>query len=240
MRTGILSSGRRATALVAIASWAGLAMAQSTVQPKAPGIESPDYVWNVVENEELRALRINASVARGAAVYRVCHGCHRTGGVGTIDGTYPRLAGQHDTFLIKQLVDIRVGRRDNPKMYPFANEHAISTGDIADLAAYLNAQPSPADNGRGDGRNLAHGQALYERDCASCHGKRGEGQAEMFYPRVGRQHYGYLIHESTDIRDGKRRNANPKMVRAVKDYSNADLAAVSDYMSRLSGEDLRR
>jgi cytochrome c553 len=125
-------------------------------------------------------------------------------------------------------------------MYPFASEHAISTIDIADLAAYLNAQPSPADNGRGDGRNLARGQALYDKDCAACHGKRGEGQADLFYPRVGRQHYAYLLHEGSDIRDGKRRNANPKMVSAVRGYTTEDLTAVSDYMSRLSGEDSRR
>ena len=229
-----------AGAFIAAVLCSGAAPAQQAVQPRAPGIESDDYVWNVVENEELRALRVNASVSRGAAAYRVCHGCHLAGGLGTADGTYPRLAGQHDTFLIKQLVDIRVGRRDNPKMYPFANEHAISTVDIADLAAYLNAQPSPADNGKGDGRRLALGERLYQRDCASCHGARGEGQAEQFFPRVGRQHFAYLLHESTDIRDGKRRNANPKMVRSVKGYSDGDLAAVADYMSRLPGDDRKR
>jgi cytochrome c553 len=245
MSSDFLKAGWCAAALAASVLWSATALAQSTVQPRAPGIESPDYVWNVVENEELRALRINANVARGANAYKVCHGCHRAGAVGTTDGTYPRLAGQHDTFLIKQLVDIRVGRcrvgrRDNAKMYPFANEHAINTGDIADLAAYLNAQRSPADNGRGDGRNLKHGQALYEKDCATCHGLRGEGKADMFYPRVGRQHYGYLLQESSNIRDGKRRNSNPKMVRAVQGYTPDDLAAVADYMSRLSGEDPQR
>lgn len=226
--------------IAAACLWAGAVPAQQAVQPRAPGIESDDYVWNVVENEELRALRINASVSRGAAVYRVCHGCHRAGGIGTPDGVYPRLAGQHDTFLIKQLVDIRVGRRDNAKMYPFANEHAISTNDIADLAAYLNAQPSPPDNAKGDGKALARGESLYRRDCTSCHGARGEGHAERFFPRVGRQHYPYLLHESTDIRDGKRRNANPAMVRAVKGYSDEDLAAVADYMARLPGDDPKR
>lgn len=213
-----------------------VAHAQSPAQPRAPGIESPGYVWNVVENEELRALRLNANLQRGSEAYRVCHGCHRAGGVGTTDGVYPRLAGQHDTFLIKQLVDIRAGRRDNPKMYPFANEHAISTQDIADLAAWLNAQPSSPDNGTGDGKQLVRGEALFGKDCANCHGRRGEGQADMFYPRVGRQHFAYLLQESRDIRDGKRRNANPKMVEAIRSYADADLSAVADYMARLSGE----
>lgn len=233
---------RNARHALFLASLAVLALAsspssaQSNVQPRVPGIESPGYVWNVVENEELRALRLSANVQRGSEAYRVCHGCHRAGGVGTTDGVYPRLAGQLDTFLIKQLVDIRAGRRDNPKMYPFANEHAVNSQDIADLAAWLNAQPSPPDNGTGDGRQLARGEVLFGKDCTSCHGRRGEGQADMFYPRVGRQHFNYLLQESRDIRDGKRRNANPKMVEAIKSYSDADLSAVADYMSRLSGD----
>jgi cytochrome c553 len=37
-----------------------------------------------------------------------------------------------------------------------------------------------------------------------------------------------------EIRDAKRRNANPRMVKAVKAYSDADVEAVSDYLSRLS------
>ena len=234
-------SGKAVSLVLVVATVAAslvspLAKAQSAVQPRAPGIESPGYVWNVVENEELRALRMGASPQRGAETYRICHGCHRAGAVGTTDGLYPRIAGQHDTFLIKQLVDIRAGRRDNAKMYPFANEHAISTQDIADLAAWLAAQPSPPDNGTGDGKQLARGETLFAKDCATCHGRRGEGQAEMFYPRVGRQHFGYLLQESRDIRDGKRRNANPKMVEAIKPYADTDLSAVADYMSRLSGE----
>ena len=234
-------SGKAVSLVLVVATVAALlvplsAHAQSSVQPRTPGIESPGYVWNVVENEELRALRLGASAQRGAETYRICHGCHRAGAVGTTDGLYPRIAGQHDTFLIKQLVDIRAGRRDNAKMYPFANEHAISTQDIADLAAWLAAQPSPPDNGTGDGKQLARGENLFAKDCATCHGRRGEGQAEMFYPRVGRQHFGYLLQESRDIRDGKRRNANPKMVEAIKPYADTDLSAVADYMSRLSGE----
>ncbi len=79
----------------------------------------------------------------------------------------------------------------------------------------------------------------YERYCASCHGDGdgdgdgGEGNAQRFYPRVSGQHYQYLLRESIDIRDGVRLNANPKMVTIVKRFSNADLAALADYMSRL-------
>lgn len=207
--------------------------AQVSVQPRAPGIESSDYVWNEVREESLRALRAAADAQRGAATYRLCHGCHRAGGLGSDDGIYPRLAGQHDTVLIKQLIDIRTGRRDNPTMYPFASEREVSTQDVADLAAYLSTLPSPADNARGDGKALERGKALYQKDCVVCHGKSGAGVADQFYPRVAGQHYPYLKKEVTRIAQGSRRNANPRMAAIVKRYSAADIAAVADYMSRL-------
>ena len=47
------------------------------------------------------------------------------------------------------------------------------------------------------------------------------------------QHYRYLLREEVAIRDGERRNANPKMVRLIKGYSDADLQAVADYISQL-------
>lgn len=209
--------------------------AQVSVQPKAPGIESSDYIWNEVKDDALLALRASADVKRGAATYKLCHGCHKAGGVGSSDGLYPRLAGQHDTVLIKQLVDIRLGRRDNPTMFPFASEREIGIQDVADLAVYLSALPTPPDNAKGSGKALARGEKLYARDCVSCHGKRGQGVAEKFYPRLAGQHFPYLQKEIRDIAKGTRRNANPKMVGVVKDYSDEEMTAVADFLSRLAG-----
>lgn len=207
--------------------------AQVSVQPKAPGIESKDYVWNEVKDDSLLALRASADPRRGAATYKLCHGCHKAGGVGGGDGLYPRLAGQHDTVLIKQLVDIRLGRRDNPTMYPFASEREIGIQDVADLAVYLSALPTPPDNAKGSGKALARGEKLYARDCDSCHGKQGQGVAEKFYPRLAGQHFPYLQKEIRDIAKGTRRNANPKMVEVVKSYNDEEIAAVADFLSRL-------
>lgn len=210
-----------------------LAIAQVVQQPKAPGIESKNYVWSEIKDEKLLALRASADKARGAETYRLCHGCHRAGAQGMTDGTYPNLAGQHDTVLLKQMVDIQEGLRDNPKMFPFANKHEISPQDIADLSVYLSQLPPPKDVGVGSGKNLARGEALYNKDCAKCHGRVGEGSAEKFYPKVADQHYLYLEREIKDIASGKRRNSNQKMVNVVKKYKADEVQAVADYMSRL-------
>jgi cytochrome c553 len=203
------------------------------LQPKEKGIEAPDYVWNAMTEEKRLALNAKPDPRHGESAFAICQGCHRAGALGRPDGSYPRLAGQHATVLIKQMTDIRNGQRDNPKMYPFANEHVIGPQDIADIAAYLEQLPVPADNGQGPGVDLDRAKVLYARDCRICHGGAGEGNAVKFYPRVSGQHFRYLLRESLYIHDGKRRNANPKMVEAIKPYSAADIEIVADYLSRL-------
>jgi cytochrome c553 len=220
-----------AIALLSLA--AGPILAQPTAKPQASGIESKDYEWNRPNEEQALALSRKGDPVRGKLAYTVCQGCHRADASGRSGALYPQLAGQHATVLIKQMVDVRAGRRDNPKMHPFVDESEVSAEEVADIATYLAQLAVPANNGKGDGSALVRGKALYDKDCASCHGIRGEGDAGEFYPRVASQHYAYLHHEARQIRDGSRRNANTKMVKVIRDYSDNDLKAVSDYISRL-------
>lgn len=196
-----------------------------------PAMAEP--MWNAAYPEKSEALALKGDSARGEATFVICQGCHRVGALGRSDGSYPRLAGQHATVLIKQLTDVRSGRRSNPKMLPFADHQSLSVQEISDIAAFLQQLPVPADQGLGDGSDLSNGAKLYEKDCAICHGTRGEGRAAQFYPRLSGQHYRYLLRESHLIRTGDRRNANPEMTAAIRNYTDAELAAVADYISRL-------
>lgn len=180
-----------------------------------------------------RVVAVKGDPVKGKEAYVICRGCHRADASGKADAGYPQLAGQHPSVIIKQMLDVRAGRRDSPKMHPFITGEVVPGEDIAHIAAYLFSLPVPASNGKGSGRLLELGKHLYERDCASCHGKHGEGDGARFYPRVAGQHYAYLLRESMESRDKGRRNSNPDMVRLIRHYTNDDLAAVSDYMSRL-------
>jgi len=210
------------------------ANAESRQQPRAAGIETYGYTWNTPDQDMNRALAHQADAKRGEGTYKICKGCHKADGSGLADADYPQLAGQHASVIIKEIMDIRAGRRDNPRMYPFAGDWIVSAEEIADIAAYLNALPTPTTNGKGNGYNLARGKDLYEKDCASCHGKTGEGDARKFYPMVAGQHFIYLKRETRESRDLGRRNANPEMVKVLKGYTDADVEAISDYMSRLT------
>jgi cytochrome c553 len=209
---------------------AGAALAQPA--PKAEGIEGEGYQWNKMEGEKVEALDKVGDPKRGEEAYEVCGACHLPNGAGRPDGTFPQLAGQHSTVLIKQIADIRAGRRDNPIMYPFAIT-LIDPQELADVAIYLQTLPIPPGSGQGPGTNLALGAQLYKRDCVQCHGDQGQGNKEKFYPVLAGQHYEYMLRQIHDIAALRRRNANPDMVKVVKDYKEDELQAVVDYMSRL-------
>ena len=205
--------------------------------PKKEGIEGKDYKWNAQEGEKIEALHKKGDAKTGRDGYEICGACHLPSGAGRPDGTFPQLAGQHTTVLIKQMADIREGLRDNPTMYPFAKE-LVDAQELADVSAYISSLCIPLDHGKYEGadaaKQIADGKALYEKQCKECHGANGEGQKEKFYPVIAGQHYKYLLRQMTEIRDGKRRNANPDMVKVIKPYTNEQLVAISAYQSSLS------
>ncbi len=190
-------------------------------------------MWTGIPRETLHALRAQGDAARGAVTFEVCQGCHRAKALGRTDGSYPRLAGQHDTVLIKQMSDVRAGRRSNPKMLPFIDEHVADPQDIADAAAYVSRLPMPADNGRGPGVDLDSSEKVYQARCGNCHGRQGEGDADRFFPKVAGQHYKYLLRQLRDTRDGARQNSDPRMVDVLKGRADSELDALADYMARL-------
>jgi len=220
----------------------------------AVAISVPAMAWNEGGGEQDEASTIfhtfkdktpeeKAKIRKdGVAVFEVCSACHLTEGWGTKDGTFPQLAGQEPTVIIKQLSDIRAKNRDNPTMYPFALPKEIKNAApevgggpyaIAAVAEYISHLPMNPENGVGAGDDLEHGAKLFKENCVRCHGDRGQGNKEKFYPRIQGQHYKYLLRQFEWIRDKKRRNANPDMIKQIAGFSDKDMKAVVDYVSRI-------
>jgi cytochrome c553 len=205
--------------------------------PKADGIGTKDYHWAKMEGEFSAALAADGNSKMGQALYDACVECHLPSGAGHPGGSYPQLAGQHSTVLIKQMADIRRGLRDNPKMLPYAREISDAQG-LADVAAHIQTLCIPTSHGKYEGadaaQQIASGKALYEQQCTTCHGTQGEGNASKYYPVIAGQHYKYLLRQLTEVRDGKRRNANPEMAALVKAYTDSQLMAISAYQASLT------
>lgn len=195
-------------------------------------------VWMTQGGEREIALSLVPDHENGIEVYEVCAGCHLTEGWGKPDGTFPQLAGQHKEVLVKQLADIRSKNRDNPTMYPFALPESIGDEQaMADVVTYIANIPMNPDNGKGKWdettAEFAQGKILYDDNCVQCHGETGEGDAAEFYPLIQGQHYNYMFRQFEWIRDGKRRNANPDMIKQIKGFSDKDMAMVINYVSRI-------
>ncbi|MBL6931689.1 MAG: c-type cytochrome [Rhodospirillales bacterium] len=189
--------------------------------------------WNEGGGEQDEAMHLTPDRENGIEVYEVCAACHLFEGWGRDDGTFPQLAGQHKNVIIKQLADIRALNRDNPTMYPFALPESIGgPQSIADVADYISKLPMNPEPGVGPGTDLEKGAQLYKDNCVRCHGDNGQGMPDKFYPLIQGQHYKYLLRQFEWIRDGKRRNANPDMVKQIADFSDADMRAVMDFVSR--------
>ncbi len=204
----------------------------------ALGLGTANAEWKQKGGEFEDAINLKGDPEEGMDIFEVCSACHLTEGWGKPDGTFPQLAGQHASVLIKQLSDIRAKNRDNPTMYPFALPESIGDKQaLADVVAYIEKLPMNPKPGRGKWdektSEFAQGKKLYEDNCVKCHGKKGEGNAEKFYPKIQGQHYEYMLRQFKWIRDGKRRNANPDMVKQIKSFSDKDMEMVINYVSHL-------
>lgn len=100
--------------------------------------------------------------------------------------------------------------------------------------------------------DLDLGKKLYEKNCVRCHGDHGQGnwkedppvvdgqpvevaegeKEPAYYPVLAGQTYLYLIRQFSWIQIGKRRNANPDMVKQIKEFSFLDMKSVTDYAGR--------
>ena len=107
----------------------------------------------------MTALRLTADTARGKVAFENCIGCHRKDASGRAADPIPRLSGQHAAVIIKQVSDIRAGRRLNEPMKPYVGGAAMDAQTLADIAGYLQALPIIGTLGKGPGTDTERGKA---------------------------------------------------------------------------------
>jgi len=186
----------------------------------------------VIPLDEAMGLAPNAQA--GEKTYRLCAACHGKDGFGEQHGEFPSIAGQHQNVIIKQILDIQVKNRINPAMYPFTDMETLGgLQGVVDIAAYAAQLPSNNRPVTGDGKRTPAGEKLFQSNCTACHGSNAQGDNERLYPRIRNQHYPYLVRELNWIKDKIRKNADPAMVAILQNFSEQDIEAVADYLSRL-------
>jgi cbb3-type cytochrome c oxidase subunit III len=183
-------------------------------------------------------------INRGQAIAtQVCASCHGADG-NSAGGAYPKLAGQHPEYLVKQLMDFKTQpgakqpARNNAIMAAMAAP--LSNQDMVNVAAYFAAQtPKP---GYAHNKNTVPlGEKIYrggiaERAvpaCASCHGPTGQG-IPVQYPRLSGQWADYTVTQLNAFTQGPgaRNNSDPMHTIASR-LSDSDIKAVADYIAGL-------
>ena len=184
-------------------------------------------------SEYQAALRATPDTEHGAVLFAQCVSCHGPDGQGLPDGSTPRIAGQHFRVLVKQLVDFRYGKRWDFRMEQRANTHLGAFQDIADVASYLSHQPRKTKADEVGGDNLAHGANLYQVNCASCHGGRGEGDDVGAVPMLAGQHPAYLLRQMYDSVDERRPALAQLHKKHIKPLDFEQLRAIANFLSRV-------
>lgn len=184
------------------------------------------------------------SIEAGKAKSQTCVACHGADGNSLIT-QYPKLAGQHEKYLIKQLKELKLGMTSGGKQGRYepvmgAMAMPLSEEDMADLAAYYASLP--ISNNSTPENVVDEGKVLYtagdsERGltaCIACHGPRGNGTELSGFPKISGQHADYIKAQLEKFRDGDRNNDMNAMMRDVaKKLTDADIDTLSKYVGGL-------
>lgn len=161
-------------------------------------------------------------------------------GEGRAEAGYPRIAGQPQAYLERQLEAYADGRRKSAVMGPLAKR--LGREDRARVAAHFAGLVPGASQAGGArapanerGALLAHtgDNRLRVQACQNCHGPRGAGLAPYGAALAG-QLAPYLKAELLAWRSG-RRNTDPSGAMAViaRSLGEGDIDAVADYYASL-------
>lgn len=194
--------------------------------------------------------------AAGKDKAAACVACHGQGGNSTAP-TFPKLAGQNERYLVKQMENIQCGAlsaEEQKKQKCLARSVPAMAGqldnfneqDLADIAAYFAAQT--ATTGQANKELVAKGEEIYRAGirpkgvaaCSGCHSPTGQGNGPAGYPMLGGQHAEYIeaqlqaFRAAADGRPGRSNDGETRIMRNVaKGLSDSEISAVSSYISGL-------
>ncbi len=181
--------------------------------------------------------------SRGESQVAACAACHGADGNSAVP-TFPKLAGQGEKYLTKQLQDIRDGARPIPTMV--GQLDGKSDQDLADIAAFYAAQPRSG--GQADPDKVALGEKVYrsgilERNvaaCTACHSPNGNGNAPAGFPALAGQHAEYTAAQLRAYRQGyedpagRTNDGDTRIMRTnAFGLSDLEIEAVSSYVAGL-------
>lgn len=174
----------------------------------------------------------------GKSTAIICIGCHNSDG-NSSNPVYPKLAGQGEAYLAKQLADFKSGARKEEHMTSMVE--AIEKADIPNLAAYFASQKrSPGLSNKTkskQGKQIFHNgiSAKGISACDGCHGTDGKGNPAIKFPSLANQHAEYVAKMLKEFRSGTRHNDPGEMMRNIATkLSDKEIESVANYVAGLN------
>ena len=181
-------------------------------------------------------------VGRGAAIaahgvapsVSACAQCHAQS-----SGVFPRIAGQSQYYLDKQMHDFASGVRTNAIMTPIAK--GLSAADVADVAAYYASVAGPfSPSASADPTLVKRGEQLATvgdaakdiQSCNDCHGPGGAGEPPAI-PYLAGQYASYIASQLKMWQLGSRKSSADAMGYIAKRLDDRDVAAVAAYFQQV-------
>ncbi len=175
-----------------------------------------------------------------------CAACHGQDGNAS-SAQYPKLAGQGERYLIKQLKDYKSGARENAIMAGQVED--LSEQDMADIAAYYAEQEVKTGTANPD--YVEQGEKIWRAGiedkgvaaCAGCHGPAGQGVEAAGFPALAGQHAEYTVSQLKAFRnagrnalEGPMRENDPNgMMQDVADrMTDREIRNVASFIAGLS------
>lgn len=183
----------------------------------------------------VNATAVAGDAAAGEGKSAMCAACHMADGNSVVP-QFPKLAGQHEKYIVKQLQEFKVMKRKDDTMLGMSA--ALADEDMADIAAFYASKA--ANKGTADESKVALGKDVYRGGnmttgvpaCMGCHGPTGAGNDPAAYPSLAGQHVDYTIKQLNAFRDGLRDNDTGSMMRnVVARMSTAEIEAVANYIA---------
>lgn len=173
----------------------------------------------------------------GKALTAVCAACHGADGNSALVN-FPKLAGQQQGYLLKQLKDIKSGSRAVIEMTGLLSGY--SDENLTDIAAYFAS--NAVVTGQADPELVEAGKALYRSGnaktgvpaCMACHGPAGKGLNSAAFPSLAGQHAGYTAAQLKKFQNNERVNDPAEIMQDIAFKMNdREIKAVSSYIQGL-------
>jgi cytochrome c553 len=228
---------------LSVASVTTLAALMVQAQTPAAGAGNP-AVPAAASPAPAKAAPTPASPKSLEAKTAMCFGCHNIKGYqASFPEVYkvPKIAGQNAKYIAAALNAYKTGDRKHPTMRSIAT--TLSEQDIVDIAAFYEGlgkderKAAPDKQSREPDSQVAG--LIQKANCASCHGANFSKPIDPSYPKLAGQHADYLfaaLREYKTVDNPAVGRSNGIMGAIAKQFSNAELKAIAQYVGSLDGE----